>query len=300
MDLNSLTAWYETVTVYALAELAPLKTRTITLKSRAPWYTDEIADAKRLRRRLERKWRSTKLDDDKHKYLLQCNVVNQLLRKAKELYYSTLIEKKSSDTRALFRVVNKLLNSNADQLYPHLQIMKTLLIRLHTFFQLKIQRICSQIVDQHQGTISPTSLAYEESIHCSTRLSSFEPLDDNGILDLIKKSTIKSCSLDPLPATIMRKCYPILVPILKNIVNLSLTSGKMPKELKSAMIIPLITKPNADTETFSNFRPVSNLRFVSKLIEKAAFLQLRDYLMRNGLHEHLQSAYKALHSTETA
>ena len=49
-----------------------------------------------------------------------------------------------------------------------------------------------------------------------------------------------------------------------------------------------------------NFRPVSNLRFVSKLIEKAVFLQLNDYLLHNGLHEPLQSAYKALHSTETA
>ena len=49
-----------------------------------------------------------------------------------------------------------------------------------------------------------------------------------------------------------------------------------------------------------NFRPVSNLRFVSKLIEKAVFLQFNDYLLHNGLHEPLQSAYKALHSTETA
>ena len=49
-----------------------------------------------------------------------------------------------------------------------------------------------------------------------------------------------------------------------------------------------------------NFRPVSNLRFVSKLTEKAVFLQLNDYLLRDGLHEPLQSTNKALHSTETA
>ena len=56
-----------------------------------------------------------------------------------------------------------------------------------------------------------------------------------------------------------------------------------------------------DCITF-NFRPVSNLRFVStcKLIENAVFLQPNDYLLHNGLHEPLQSAYKALHSTETA
>lgn len=101
--------------------------------------------------------------------------------------------------------------------------------------------------------ISPTSPAHEVSIHYSTRLSSFEQLDDNSILDLIKKSTIKSCSLDPLPAKIMRKCFHILVPILKNIVNLSLTSGKMPKDLKSAMIRLHRKKPNADTEPLITF-----------------------------------------------
>ena len=139
-----------------------------------------------------------------------------------------------------------------------------------------------------------------ESRHCSTRLSSFESPDDISIFDLIKKSTIKSCSLDPLPATIMRKRYIKTSSYLKNIVNLSLTSGKMPNELKSAMIRLLLKKPNADTETFSNFLPVLNLRFVSKVIEEGAFVQLNDRLMRNGLHEPLQSAYKALQSTETA
>ena len=119
-------------------------------------------------------------------------------------------------------------------------------------------------------------------------------------LGLIKKRTIKSRSLDPLPAIFTRKCYPVLVPILKNIVNLTLASGMMPKELKSAMIRPLPTKANADTKTFSYFLPISNLRFVSKLIEKAAFLQLNEYLMRNGLQDPLQYAYKAVHSTETA
>ena len=50
--------------------------------------------------------------------LLQCNVVNKLLRLTKESYYSTLTEENSSVTRVLFRAVNKFLNNNADQLYP--------------------------------------------------------------------------------------------------------------------------------------------------------------------------------------
>ena len=74
----------------------------------------------------------------------------------------------------------------------------------------------------------------------------------------------------------------------------------MPENLKIASLRPLLKKPKADCEQFSNFRPVSNLKFLSKLVEKSAFVQLNNYLTVNGLHECFQSAYKAHHSTETA
>ena len=65
-------------------------------------------------------------------------------------------------------------------------------------------------------------------------------------------------------------------------------------------IIPLLKKTNLDTEDFKNFRPVTNLPFVSKLIEKSVAVQLVQYIDDNNFDEKLQSAYKKLHSTETA
>ena len=90
------------------------------------------------------------------------------------------------------------------------------------------------------------------------------------------------------------------MPALKNIINLSVTTGEMPRDLKTATVKPLLKKSNSDSKEFVNFRPVSNLKFVSKLNEKAVLLQLNIYLSTNGLHEPQQSAYKTLHSTETA
>ena len=74
----------------------------------------------------------------------------------------------------------------------------------------------------------------------------------------------------------------------------------MPEDLKITSLRPLLKKPNADCEQFSNFRPVSNLKFLSKWVEKSVFVQANNYLTVNGLHERSQSAYKAHHSTETA
>ena len=95
----------------------------------------------------------------------------------------------------------------------------------------------------------------------------------------------KACKLDPLPATIMRSCYSALVPVFKTVINLSLSTGSIPEDLKIASLRPLPNKLNADCEQFSNFRPVFNLKFVSKLVEKSVFAQLNNYLTVNGLHE---------------
>ena len=59
-------------------------------------------------------------------------------------------------------------------------------------------------------------------------------------------------------------------------------------------------KVNADCDIFQNFRPVSNLKFLSKLVEKAVFVQLDEYLVNNELHEVIQSACKSFHSTKTS
>ena len=66
------------------------------------------------------------------------------------------------------------------------------------------------------------------------------------------------------------------------------------------MLDPLLKKVNADSDIFQNFRPVSNLKLLSKLVEKAVFVQLSEYLVNNELHEVFQSAYKSFHSTETS
>ena len=119
-------------------------------------------------------------------------------------------------------------------------------------------------------------------------------------MKLIRSSTIKACKLDPLSATIMRSCYSAFVPVFNKVINLLLLTGSMPEDLKIASLGTLLKKPNADCEQFCNFRLVSNLKFLSKLVEKSVFVQPNNYLTVNGLHERFQSAYKAHHSTETA
>jgi hypothetical protein len=84
------------------------------------------------------------------------------------------------------------------------------------------------------------------------------------------------------------------------IINKSLQSGSVPECFKVAMITPVLKKQSLDRNMLKNYRPVSNLPFLSKVLERVVAKQLLDHISANGLHEHLQSAYKSSHSTETA
>jgi len=110
----------------------------------------------------------------------------------------------------------------------------------------------------------------------------------------------KPCILDPLQATQQGQHFDLLLPIILKIVNLSLESGYFPSSLKPAALSPLLKKANLDHEVLANYRPISNLKVISKIIEKVVAVRLQKYLESNQLNEPLQSAYKPFHSCETA
>ena len=81
---------------------------------------------------------------------------------------------------------------------------------------------------------------------------------------------------------------------------MSFENATMPECLKKASVIPVLQKSTLDCNVLKNFRPVSNLSFLSKVIERVVSARIQAYLNRNNMHEVFQSAYKCHHSTETA
>ncbi|WP_295513932.1 reverse transcriptase domain-containing protein, partial [Thiolapillus sp.] len=110
----------------------------------------------------------------------------------------------------------------------------------------------------------------------------------------------KTCDLDPIPTSLLFDCSDEIVPALTHVVNQSLLSGTFPTVFKHAIVKPLLKKTSLDPNDLKNFRPVSNLSFFSKLLEKVVMSQLLDHLNTNELWPRFQSAYRACHSTETA
>ena len=97
----------------------------------------------------------------------------------------------------------------------------------------------------------------------------------------------------------MKKCSSVTIPVLIKIINKTLKEG-MPTAIRVASVTPILKKPQLDAEVLKNYRPISNLSFVSKLPEKIVVERLIFHLQNKNLQEPLQSAYRKHCSTEAA
>ena len=87
---------------------------------------------------------------------------------------------------------------------------------------------------------------------------------------------------------------------MTKLVNASLVSSQFPTAHKHALITTILKKPSLDPAQLSHYRPISNLSFVSKLLERLVASQISSYFNTNDLFSPLQSAYRPRHSTEKA
>src|SRR6218665_3059016 len=105
--------------------------------------------------------------------------------------------------------------------------------------------------------------------------------------------------IDPIPTSLLKDCASVLVPVITKIINLSLSFGNFPMVFKHSLVTHLLKKANLVKENLSNYRPISNLSFLSKLTERIVLARLNDYLSSNSLLNPHQSGFTKHHSTET-
>ena len=121
-----------------------------------------------------------------------------------------------------------------------------------------------------------------------------------SLLDPVLKSTNASFDLDPFPTRLLKHYIDYLIVPITAIINLSMREGVVPPDFKQALVTPLIKKKTLCRNEFKNYRPISNLSFLSKILEKIVAKRLNAHIEEHLLSNHVQSAYKRFHSTETA
>jgi hypothetical protein len=191
--------------------------------------------------------------------------------------------------------VDKLLHRKGSNALPSHDNLEELVERFSNFFCDKIAQIRADL-DSQTCVAAPPEYTQPSEV----KFSEFTPVTTEDVKKIIRDMPKKSCSLDPIPTWLLIDCLDEIAPVISNIINLSLSSGEFPSSLKLALVRPLIKKILLALDILKNYRPVSNLPFLSKVTEKIASNQICEYTSSNDLEEELQSAYKTCHSTESA
>ena len=281
----------------AVDKHAPTMTRVVTVRPKTPWHTQQLSDAKRDLRRAESRWRNSKLVVHREIFTSCRNDYRRRLIATKAEYYCTMVDEAGRNMKKLFDVTNTLLGRTTPTQFPCSTDGVPLPECFNTFFVDKISRIICRI----DARAEPTVTEYQAPrLHGEDTLYQFTESTVADIKHIIVHSTSKTCALDPVPTSILKDNAEIFAPMIMQIVNASLQSGTVPADMKHALVTPLHKRHGLDSNNFANYRPVSNIGFVSKVLERYVANAVREHVDNNGYNDAFQSAYRPQHSTETA
>ena len=149
----------------------------------------------------------------------------------------------------------KTVTRRPSQVLPLYSSQDTLANQFADFFEDKVQKIRDSlpVVEAHVVSLPP----------CNSELCVFMPVTISDVSRIVMKSSTKACALDPMPTWLLKELLLSIAPLMTDFINSSLQSGIIPDSMNSAAVTPLLNKLSLNINILKNYRPVSNLRFVS-------------------------------------
>ena len=276
------TQWHECL-MSLVDQHAPLRPRKHRAHNVAPWYTSELAALVRRRNKLHRKWLRTRLDVDYRSFQQSRREVTRTSRALKEQHYNEAFVNATGNPRQTWRVLNQLSGRQPVHTLPKCSPDD-------------IGNVFAGIVNDPQR---PPALTLPQGPMSPNSLSIFKPVTIARVRKLLSSIAMtKATGSDGLPGTILKSCADLLAPSLMLIFNKSLSEGQLPPNMKIANITPVYK--GGDPSQPTNYRPVSLLPIVSKLLERIVHEQLSQYLAEHNLYPSCQFGFRRQHSTEDA
>ena len=196
----------------------------------------------------------------------------------------------ASSSKELHQIVKTLFNRHPPKILPTIYPSADLPSIFIKHFTNIVEKLRANIASEHVSSTLVTGTT-------TATFSSSNKVSQLTVKQCIFNSAPKSCELDPIPFKLIIVC---LDSILTDLFKSSLAYGIFPQCFKSALVTPILKKRCLDHNDLKNYRPVSNLCFIAKILEKLVLSQVSSYLNSHNLHNTCQSAYRPGHSTETA
>nr|CAH7746795.1 unnamed protein product [Callosobruchus chinensis] len=273
---------------YAFDLHAPVRTARVT-KNAAPWLTPTLSRILKQRDTAANTFQQNPNDTNWENYKSMRNYAVASIRREKKAYLSHLSNLNSgSDWK-------KLQNLNiCPRKQPDIPLQLLDPNEINNYFLSNFAQH-----DSHNRIMNSTASYYNNKFHENSLTPFiFRMLNPEEIVDIISSIKSSATGNDEINITMIRLCLPEILKPITHIVNVCLETGYFPIDWKDAIIIPL---PKTEKPTdHSQLRPISILCTLSKVLEKAVYLQLTQYLDKTNTFPAYQSGFRKGHSTTTA
>lgn len=296
--VDDIVSVWSTLLLEVLDRHAPIKHHRIKKKYQPDWLTPELMDTMKERNKC-------KIHGNMDAYKHLRNKVSKQIEKAKRASYQSKIEEGKSDPKSIWKIFKELgANCKTNSCESNINI-----------------KLGEQLVTDETEV---AELFNDYFVNVASKLKEPIKLSDNELLNDYVRSKVptttefnipltnimfihnflsnlnvnKSTGFDNIGPRILKMSADVLAPSLMFIVNTSLITGEFPCSWKEAKVKPLFKSGAKDDK--NNYRPISILPTVSKLIEKWVESQFSNYLNEHNLLHQSQSGFRSKHSTESA
>lgn len=278
---------YHSVLQRLADQFAPINMIALRRQRLAVWMDAECRLLRRTSRMLERRYRRSGQPSDRLEWIKHEHERHRIYRQKEQTYWCARLSDNAGQPRKLWQSLNNILGRNGTKTTGN---DRPTAQQLLDYFNEKVASVRNST-----GGLEPTTILPSAEVH----LDIFEECSSDDVQRVIIGGPSKHCALDPMPTTIVKMFLPELLPYVTDMCNISLRQGCLPETQRHAIVTPRLKKANADPADVKSYRPISNLTFMSKTVERLVCRQLVAYLNRHDLLPRFQSAYRKYHSTET-
>ena len=290
----------DTVVSDILDAHCPKQTRTKLVSSSTHrvnrWLSQDAINAKRERRRLERLWKTRGHEYDRAAYRKACRVANKAINASRRHQYVEKIRSSGSDSRKRWSAIRDVLHSSGT---VDVQAGdRTLCETFAAFFTNKIRSVKAAIAARLTGCEIDALRA--DGTFTGEQFCDVQPPTVDEVRKLIDTMPAKSSPIDSIPTSTIKSFSDVFALLIARLATLSFSDGSFPSSYKTASVTPLLKKNDLDRDNPANFRPISNLHTISRILERLFLSRFTAHVESSPNFNRFQSAYRRGFSTETA
>ena len=299
-NVDEMWKLWKTFFVSVLDIHAPMRKKRLRKRGNIPWVSRKVKAKLFKRDAYKRKAIKTNKKEDWLLYRSSRNAANIALRCAKKDYYANKFAGKNQNPKQAWRTINNLLGRNKKRTtINEIKLSEKTVTTTEELVEV-FNDYFSNVGPKLAETIpSDNDVSFRDFITPQTGSSfSFKPVSVTLVNNLLRKlSTSKATGMDKISAKVLKTAAPAIAPSLTEIINMSIDSDQFPSEWKNAKVIPSFKK--GKRTMLDNYRPISILPVVSKLIERILYDQIYGYFNQEKLFSKQQFGFRPCHSTTT-